>query len=78
MTYAPVTDANGLCDYMERYDFTSMELADALGIHRVTVAKYRGEKLPIPPILTLALGSRTLIIRDAVRTRRRARAPART
>lgn len=72
--YAPVRSASDLRDYMERYDFTSTELADALGIHRVTIAKYRRGELPIREMLMLALGSRTLIIRDAVRARGRARA----
>ena len=73
MIYAPVHDATDLRDYMHRYDFTSMELAAELDIHRVTVAKYRRGELSIPQLLTLALGNRTLIIREAIRLRRRAR-----
>ncbi len=76
MVYEPVRRASDLRDYMDRYDFTSMELAAEVGIHRVTVAKYRRGELPIPRLLTLALGNRTLIIRDAVRARRHARGGA--
>ncbi len=77
MPYEPVHTRDDLLAYMRRYDFTSMELAAALCVHRVTVGKWRGGKLPISTVLTLALGSRDLIVRERVRERRRARAGAR-
>lgn len=77
MPYDPVSTRDGLRAYMTRYDFTSMELSAALGVHRVTVAKWRNGNLPISMLLTLALGHPSLIVRERVRERARGRGGAR-
>jgi len=44
-----------LKSWRQRWKVTQRKLAEMLGVHRVTIAKWEGESRGIPPFMPLAL-----------------------
>ena len=74
MTYIVANDYNiymngsELKEWRQKQKLTQGGLADLLGVHRVTIAKWEGETRGIPPFLNLALaGLESMMIKGGDR-----------